>query len=233
MTPRRITAATANPAKLRELERLVGPNMTVIPLPGDRSDPIFAGSSVEDGDTIEQIAAEKAVVWSRALLERGFDSLTIASDGGLLIPALGEAWDPRRTGRFAGEAASDLERSERLLDLTRHLNGEDRAIAWEESVALADRGLLVGVWSATGAPGRLASTVRADLLARTPGFWVPALWEVPELGGRRLAELTDAGREQYGNHWAALREPVRRGLSEHRRNTDLTPPGLTSSDQET
>lgn len=213
MTPLRITAATTNPAKLRELQRVVGDMATVMPLPLDPTDPTLADVSAEAGATIEDIAAAKATRWSRALLERGVDSLTIASDGGLLIPALGDAWDPRRTRRFAGEAASDLERSANLLELTRHLTGELRAIAWREAIAIADQGTLVGVWCASGPPGRLASTVRPDLLERTAGFWIPALWEVPELGGRRLAELTETERERTDDHWTALRKPVRQALA--------------------
>jgi inosine/xanthosine triphosphate pyrophosphatase family protein len=228
----RLTAATANPAKLREIQRMAGDVATVVPLPLDPDDPAFAALSSERGASIEEIAVAKATGWSRALLERGLASLTIATDGGLLIPALGEAWDPRRTRRFAGDRASDLDRSGRLLALAADLTGPERRIAWVEAVAIADRGTLVGVWSASGRPGRLASTLRPDLLEQHPGFWVPALWEVPERDGRRLAELTDDERERLGDHWAALREPVREGLRTYLRALDLTTRARGSSDQE-
>jgi hypothetical protein len=162
----------------------------------------------EDGETIERIAISKAVGWSRVLAARERHSLTIASDGGLLIPALGEAWDPRRTRRFAGFSASDHDRCRRLLDLTRQLTGDERVIAWYEAVSIADQGQLVGVWSASGSPGRLAMTVRDDLLDRTPGFWIPSLWEVPEFGLRRLAELLDVERAGLDDHWRRLTGPV-------------------------
>lgn len=212
MTRHRITAATANPAKLRELQELVGEVATVIPLPPDLRDPAFADAPDEQGGTIDEIAAAKAAGWSHILAARALDSLTIATDGGLLIPALGEAWDPRRTRRFAGSAASDRGRCERLLDLTRHLTGDERAIAWQEAVVIADRGKLLGVWSASGSPGRLATTARDDLIDRTPGFWIPSLWEVPEFGFRRLAELDDRERARLDDHWRRLSGPVQDGL---------------------
>jgi inosine/xanthosine triphosphate pyrophosphatase family protein len=170
MTRHQITAATANPAKLRELQQLVGEFATVIRLPADLRDPAVAGAPDEDGETVEQIARAKAVGWSRILSARALDSLTIASDGGLLIPALGDAWDPRFTRRFAGAAAADRDRCERLLDLTRRLTGDERAIAWQEAVAIADRGELVGVWSASGLPGRL---ILDSIALGSAGTWFP------------------------------------------------------------
>ena len=43
-----------------------------------------SASTLEDGDTHEAIAIEKAVAWSGAA-----SMLAIASDGGLIIPSLG------------------------------------------------------------------------------------------------------------------------------------------------
>jgi inosine/xanthosine triphosphate pyrophosphatase family protein len=215
MTAPRITVATTNPAKLQELQRLIGALATVIPLPLAAGDPALAKVVHERGETVEEIAAAKAVDWSRLLASSGFPSLTIASDGGLLIPALGSLWNPLRTRRFAGEQVSDLERSRRLLDLAKHLCGEDRSIWWQEAVAIADQGRLIGTRSASGPSGRLARTIREDLLARSAGFWVPTIWEMPELGVRRLAELTPEERAQLSDHWAALREPLRAMLSDY------------------
>jgi XTP/dITP diphosphohydrolase len=208
-----ITAATANPAKLLELQALVGECATVVPLPANLQHLACSVAPDERGETIEEIAAAKAAGWSRVLAARQLDSLTIASDGGLLIPALGEAWDPRFTRRFAGDRASDTDRARYLLALTRHLTGDERSIAWREAVAIADQGALVGVWTASGAPGRLATTVRDDLLDRTPGFWIPSIWDVPESGFHRLAELTGEERAHLDDHWRRLQEPVRNALA--------------------
>jgi len=215
MSERKITAATTNPAKLLELRRLIGDLASVVPLPFVADDPAWTEPPDELGETIEKIAASKAAGWSRVLAARGLDSLTIASDGGLLIPTLGDAWDLRRTRRFAGEGASDRERSQCLLDLAIDLPDDERTISWQEAVAIADQGRLVGVWSASGATGRLARTLRPDLLEHAPGFWVPALWEVPAFNFRRLAELTPDERERLGDHWTELRASVRAGLARH------------------
>ncbi len=222
MTATCITAATTNPAKLQELQRLIGTLATVIPLPFAAGDPVFGEVGDESGDNFEEIAAAKAVTWSRLLASRGLDSLVIASDGGLHIPALGSAWNPLRTRRFAGEDASDLGRSRQLLDLARNLDGDDRRIWWRETVAIASQERLIGTRSASGASGLLARTVCADLLARTPGFWIPAVWECPEFNFRRLAELTSEEREQLCDHWSALREPVLALLSDYLANRNLT-----------
>src|SRR5215213_3355139 len=104
----RLIAATRNPAKVQELARLVAGLADVAPLPnaGD-GDP-------EDGDSFATNAGAKAVFWSRRL-DGG--EIVVATDGGLLIPALGDRWDPVRTRRFAGGARTDPERAEALLAL--------------------------------------------------------------------------------------------------------------------
>ena len=54
-----------------------------------------AASTQECGDTHEAIALEKAVEWSKA-----GSMLAIASDGGLVIPALGHLRESRHTRRL-------------------------------------------------------------------------------------------------------------------------------------
>src|SRR5262245_20623309 len=127
-----LIAATRNPAKVQELARRVAGLADVFPLPdAGEGDP-------ENGDTFAANAVAKAVSWSRRL-DRG--ETVVATDGGLLIPALGDRWDPVRTRRFAGE--TDVERAEALLALAADLAGDDRRIVWEEAMALARDGVLL------------------------------------------------------------------------------------------
>ena len=99
-------------------------------LPFDPVTPQQAGASAspeETGDTHESIARDKAARWSRAA-----SMLAIASDGGLIIPALGPQWESRYTRRFAGEEVGGAQRLERLLELMLPLQGADRRASWAE-----------------------------------------------------------------------------------------------------
>jgi inosine/xanthosine triphosphate pyrophosphatase family protein len=206
----RLIAATRNRAKIGELQGVVGDTAKVEPLLQDISLGPEIERSLEAGRETAEIAAAKAVAWSRAV---GEGALVIATDGGLLIPALGEAWDPTRTRRFAGEDATDLERARTLLALTADLTGEDRRIGWRESLAIARGGKLLATWSAEGPTGLLATEVDPAAIEAGGGFWIPAVWRCPELYGRLLADLTAEERSALGDHWTQLAGPVREWLS--------------------
>ncbi len=205
----KIVAATSNRAKFAEFQRLVGVLALVDAVPPD-----FQPPGVEEpGNSFEEIACEKAVSLSRQLEATDRSSLTIASDGGLLVPGLQSAWNPLRTRRFAGDDASDIDRARLLLNLTELLDESQREIGWREAVAIANHGQLVGVWSAESEPGVLASSIDRELLDRQPGFWIPAVWLVPRFGNRPLASLTAAERQSIDDHWHKLQEPMREALA--------------------
>lgn len=212
-----LIAATTNAAKVRELSRVVGGVATVVPPPSDLTPPPER-EAIESGSiqaAFARIAAQKAASWSDAL---GGD-WTIASDGGLLVPGLGAKWDPLRTRRFAGSQASDRERAERLLKMARGLGGAERRIGWIEAVAIARGGRVVAAFIVEDPPGVLAETLPADWSAEAHGFWIPQVWLCPEVGGKRLTELSDEERAGRRDHWdrlAALVQPFLRGYGEFR-----------------
>jgi inosine/xanthosine triphosphate pyrophosphatase family protein len=201
----RLIAATHNPAKLAELTHLVDGIATVEPLPQDISLASGNEATIESAPEIETVAKGKAVAWSLALEE---GRLVVASDGGLLIPALGHAWQPARTRRFAGDSASDLDRADRLLQLAAHLRGDQREIGWRESVAIACHGELLGSWVAESDSGLLSETVNAEAIQRGNGFWIPAVWRCPELDYRLLGDLSSAERNNRNDHWRKLNVPI-------------------------
>ena len=94
----RALLGTTNPAKLERLRWLLDG------LPIETVDPSSLGLSgldiEESGATHEENAGLKAEAWSQAA---GLPAL--ASDGGLVIPALGDDWLSLHTRRFAGEDA--------------------------------------------------------------------------------------------------------------------------------
>ena len=155
----------------------------------------------EDGDTHESIARDKAAQWSAAA-----SMLVIASDGGLVIPALGPRWESRYTHRFAGPAADNSERLARLLEMMRPHHGENRRASWMEALAIAHGGTILASWELGGGSGYLAEQPPDDSL---PEFWVFSVWRFPQFGAS-YSYLTSEQRESIDDHWARLRRLVRR-----------------------
>ncbi len=147
MPPTPILLATGNRDKQEEFRRLLHglPFAPVTPAEAGLS-----GIPGEDGETHEDIARDKAAQWSAAA-----SMLAIASDGGLVIPALGPRWESRYTHRFAGPAADNDGRLARLLELMRPFHGEDRRASWVEALAIAHRGRILASWELDGSIGYL------------------------------------------------------------------------------
>jgi inosine/xanthosine triphosphate pyrophosphatase family protein len=155
----------------------------------------------EAGDTHHSIARTKAMEWSRAA-----SMLVIASDGGLLLPILGTRWESRHTHRFAGPEADNAQRLERLLELMKPFNGDQREASWVEAVAIADQGRLLASWELKGATG-IISDSSIDI-PPGPEFWAFSVWYFPQLG-KTYEQLSLEERERLGDHWARLRHVVR------------------------
>ena len=192
---------TSNPAKQRELGLLLD-GLSLIP-----KSPSEVGLDTppeERGDTHQAIAVDKAIQWS----ERG-EMLAIASDGGLVVPALGPDWESRYTHRFAGPEADDSQRAESLLELMMSYQGADREASWVEAVALADRGTLLESWEVNGATGVIAERPGAlpETRGETRGFWVFSLWYFPHLG-KTWGQLSLEERQDLDDHWLRLRDKV-------------------------
>ena len=157
----------------------------------------------ESGDTHEVIARSKAEEWSRLA---GVPA--IASDGGLVVPALGANWESRYTRRFAGPAANDAERQRRLLQLLDPYTDADRDAAFVEGLAIADRGQTVASWEVSGATGRIVATLPERATRVDEGFWVFPMWYFAAYG-RTYDCLTESERAALGDHWDTLRSLVR------------------------
>ena len=199
LTP--ILLATGNRDKQAEFRRLLGG------LPFAPVTPAEAGLTCvpeEEGDTHEAIARDKAAQWSKAA-----SMLSIASDGGLVIPALGPRWESRYTRRFAGPAADNEERRRHLLELMRPYRDEDRRASWVEALAIADSGRVLASWELSGAIGYLDEQPPDGPL---PEFWVFSVWRFPQFGAT-YSKLTGAQRESIDDHWGRLRRLVRRYLT--------------------
>lgn len=149
----------------------------------------------EDGPSHQANATAKAVAWSEV-----YGGMAIASDGGLVVPALGHGWDSLRTRRFW--EGDDLGRAHALLSLMAQLDGKERRAYWVEAVAIADRGRLLHGIEVRSGDGIIARDVDEALIK--DGFWVGAVWYFPKLG-KRYAELTPEEMSSMGDHWTALK----------------------------
>lgn len=193
----RILLATGNPAKQETLRWLLeGLPLTAV------SPQELGLDSVPDesGATHLEIAQQKAEEWSRAS-----SMLVIASDGGLVIPTLGDNWESRFTHRFAGPAADDNERLRRLLELMHPYQGADRAASWIEAVAIADQGTVLESWVLEGSTGVIATESPGKL--SEPGFWVFSVWHFPQFA-KTYNQLSDAEKDSLDDHWTRLKELV-------------------------
>ncbi len=162
------------------------------------------GVAGEEGESHEAIARDKAARWSAA-----GGMLAVASDGGLVIPALGPQWESRYTRRFAGADADNAQRLGRLLELMRPYSGEARRAWWVEALAIADKGRVLVSWELTGATGYL-DWQPPD--APLPEFWVFSVWRFPQFGAV-YSQMTAEQQESVGGHWNRLRRLVRRYLT--------------------
>jgi inosine/xanthosine triphosphate pyrophosphatase family protein len=196
----RFHLATTNPAKVTALAERVGAGIEIVALPiGPECE------TAEELDSFKAIAKTQAICVSRAHPA----PLVVASDGGLTIPSLGGSWDPVRTARFAGGAATSIDRAFALLDVCSDLFENHRQIGWTEALAVARDGEVLETWTAHSPPGLLSTDLPANIDPES-GFWIPWLWCCPEYGNRRFSELTDRERLQRRDHWAILGEYLTR-----------------------
>lgn len=196
--------ATTNPAKQSTLRELLAGLSLRLVTPQELG---LTAAPEEVGDTHEEIARLKAREWSLAA-----DMLVIATDGGLVIPALGGRWESRFTHRFAGPAADDSERISRLLDLMRTYKDNQRAASWVEALAIADRGQVLASWELAGSAGVIAESAQGK--PYVPGFWAFTVWEFPNLG-KIYNQLSQQERESLGDHWGRLRALVQEFFREY------------------
>ena len=189
-----ILLGTSNPSKQTVLRWL----LEGLPLaPTTPSQLGLADAPDERVDTHQEVANAKALDWSLS-----GSMLAISSDGGLVIPALGDAWESRYTHRFAGPGATNAQRLERLLDLMRPYQGDERLATWVEAVAVADQGKLLASWELNGATGVIADT--PTQVPDSDGFWAFSVWRFPALS-KTYDPLSQEQREELGDHWAQLR----------------------------
>lgn len=189
--PRRLTVATRNQHKLRELAEILG-GVELVALPAEIELP------PESGKTF----AENALIKARAAHAHGGEA-AIADDSGILAAALGDR-PGVRSARYAGEAASDGENLALLIDELR--DAVERAVAYVCVIAHVDE---------DGGESLFEGRCEGELIGEprgTGGFgYDPAF--VPRATGRHdgrtMAELPAAEKHAISHRGIAARELAR------------------------
>jgi len=179
----RLLLATRNAHKVREVARLAAPH-EIDPLPDDVELP------PEDGDTYAANALGKA---RAAALATG--RVAIADDSGIEAAALGGR-PGVRSARYAGPAASDEENLAKLLAET----PAGSRLTYVCALAYADPSGEERVFEGR-CEGTLAPAPRGE-----GGFgYDPAFLPDEDLGGRTMAELSDAEKGAISHRGRAVR----------------------------
>lgn len=190
-----LVVATANKGKLREFSSIFA-ELPVQIVPVAEIVP-SAPSVVEDGVTFEQNAKKKGAFASGLTM-----MLTLADDSGLEVDALGGR-PGVRSARFAGEHATDAENNAALLDALSEVDEDARTARFRCVLSLHDP------WAPPDQPPILAEGACEGRIARegrgTGGFGYDPLFLVTEKGGRAMAELSDAEKNEVSHRGRAAR----------------------------
>lgn len=188
----RVLLATRNAKKLREMQRIVGAEVTVLGLADVPEFPELP----EDGATFEDNAISKAV---QAARETG--EISLADDSGLAVDAL-NGMPGVLSARWSGTHGADAENNALLLAQLADVPDERRGAAFVCALALAVPGaepiVVRGEWR-----GRIVrSASGANGFGYDPLF-VPV--ESDEAGdGRTSAELDPAEKDRLSHRGRAI-----------------------------
>lgn len=182
--PARLVCASANPAKVAEIARMLGKDTVLLPRPVDLAVPD------EDAPTLEGNALIKA---NAVAVHTG--EWAIADDTGLEVEALGGA-PGVRSARFAADEADDA--ANRALLLARLEGVVDRRARFRTVIAVmsptGEFHLLRGECAGTIAPAERGAN----------GFGYDPVFVPDEGDGRTFAEMSDAEKDALSHRARAL-----------------------------
>lgn len=192
--PATLFLASSNEGKLREYRALAAPfgaRLILELLPNFDALPKFA----EAAPTFAENAIGKALHYSHFSSGR-----LLAEDSGLVVPALGGA-PGVHSARYAGPAATDAARIEKLLSEMKDKRGPDRSARFVCVAALAEAGQVRGVFSGSVEGELLEAPRGAGGFGYDPIFFLPAL-------GKTFAELSREEKNQRSHRGKAFRKTL-------------------------
>lgn len=190
----KLLVASSNQGKLREYRALAEPAGASVELafiPNFDSLPEFE----EIWPTFAENSAGKALHYSR--FAKG---TVIADDSGLVVPAL-DGRPGVHSARYAGPDASDADRIRKLLGEMQGKIGEERRARFVCVVAVAESGMMRGLFSAV-AEGILLDEPRGEHgFGYDPIFFFPAL-------GKTYAEISREEKNLYSHRGKAFHKAL-------------------------
>jgi XTP/dITP diphosphohydrolase len=190
-----IILATNNKHKKEKLAWIVGDFFDVVSDMPERVD------VEENGETFEENAQIKA-----SAISKKFNEYSIATDGGALIPSLGNSWNGLLTRRFLNKAeVTDWDRIEGLLGLLEGKTGDDRKVVWRESIAISDpEGNIIFSAEVEGDTGLIQTSY--DKEQYREGIWLCTLTSYPQFDGKNFFELNEEETKEGEISWWKLKE---------------------------
>ena len=194
--PVKLYLASSNPGKLAEFRALAATVASSIPAePELLADFSALPPFEENAPTFAENAAGKALYYSRLR-----DGLVFSDDSGLVVPALGGA-PGVHSARYAGSAATNSQRIEKLLGEMQGKAGSERAAYFVCAIALAKQDRAIAIVT-DGVQGEILDAPRGS-----GGFGYDPVFYLPTLK-KTFAELSAAEKNQHSHRGKAFRRLV-------------------------
>lgn len=189
-----ILIATSNKHKKDKLRWIVEDYFQDIKYPDNLEAKIDV---VENGSTFKENAQIKAKEYSKV-----FGGYVIATDGGVLIPAIRDVWNGLHTKRFAGSDVDDFFRIKKLLEIMKDKKGDERKMTWNEAIAVAKGGEILFSKQVEGITGLLQEEF--DSSKYQEGIWVCSVWHFPQFN-KNFFDLNEKERQEVEISWKLLK----------------------------
>ncbi len=200
---RTIVVATGNAHKLDEIRAILGAAPS---LAGMRFVALGDLGDFDDPEENGQTFLDNAVIKACAALDETGLRMAVADDSGLVVDALDGA-PGIFSARWAGEHGNDQANNDKLLQQMADVPDGERTARFHSSVALVTRDedgeeVLAG-------SGDCEGTIAHDLRG-TNGFGYDPLFELADMPGLRMAELSPEQKNAISHRRRALDDLVRK-----------------------
>lgn len=200
---RTIVVATGNAHKLDEIRAILGAAPS---LAGMRFVALGDLGDFDDPEENGQTFLDNAVIKACAALDETGLRMAVADDSGLVVDALDGA-PGIFSARWAGEHGNDQANNDKLLQQMVDVPDGERTARFHSSVALVTRDedgeeVLAG-------SGDCEGTIAHDLRG-TNGFGYDPLFELADMPGLRMAELSPEQKNAISHRRRALDDLVRK-----------------------
>ena len=160
----------------------------------------------ENGKSLEENAQKKAIEISKKT-----EFLTLASDGGVDIPALGNDWNILENQRIIGQDSSDIQKAEKLLEMMQDVDWNERRVEFHHALALAKGGRLLWSDEKVTERGYIATHLPDKNIPKCK--WISHLWYYPEFG-KVYNKLEDFELKKVREQSKELRESLQNAIAD-------------------